>query len=644
MRHAPLRGLVGQEVLEAALDAPRALDGIELRVASPRTIRGQVVDDFGLPVADADVALQGSGGRSATKRRSGVPGVRLFEQLASRVHTASDGTFRLDGLTQAQSMLHVRKTGLVSLESIVNAGDEDQELELGLEHGIKLVVRVLGEDHARVADATVEALADRIETSHGVTDASGRVELGPFGAPGVLMLRITTGESRFVRGWFSVGPGPVVERVVEAPASRALSVRVLDANGAPEAAARLIAFGRLADTTEVPYSIRRGGARRLSRLGETITDGEGRATFAGLPQDALVLEVFDPEHGAALTYAEVQESDRELEIRLGVHGERVLSGTLSDGHTGLSLGRGTDAGVWLFEQSDLWRALYVRPDSSGRFALTVAEGGEWVGCARAKGYAPVLFALEDEHLEDLGLALFRTQDVRLRFTDRNGLPLSGCVRLEDENGEPVVFGEQGSLRSEASLEPSGEVLLSGIPLRALRVACYPSGAHAPMRWELDSGERSGGVQVFTHDALDLATPRRRVELEVRQLAGAGLADYLGEGRLVVSDASGDTTHELTFTAREDVCLLEGDRRIRELFCDARGLPTNVRARVRDDDDWAPRGRLPGFGGKRARFPLDLVPGAYTIELTTGEGAPRLVSELEVSDGAEALIVPLVLRR
>ena len=66
--------------------------------------------------------------------------------------------------------------------------------------------------------------------------------------------------------------------------------------------------------------------------------------------------------------------------------------------------------------------------------------------------------------------------------------------------------------------------------------------------------------------------------------------------------------------------------------------------MRDDDDWAPRGRLPGFGGKRARFPLDLVPGAYTIELTTGEGAPRLVSELEVSDGAEALIVPLVLRR
>ncbi len=122
---------------------------------------------------------------------------------------------------------------------------------------------------------------------------------------------------------------------------------------------------------------------------------------------------------------------------------------------------------------------------------------------------------------------------------------------------------------------------------------------------------------------------------------AGLVDHRGVGQLRVLGADGRATHALAFDARADGCLLECDQRVREIRLGPRAVPIRVLDGLKRDDDWSPRARLPGFEGRRALFPLALLPGRYEV-VCTRAGEPEVRLAFEVPASARAVRVPIVL--
>jgi RNA polymerase sigma-70 factor (ECF subfamily) len=635
---------VGQEILMVDLEreaaAPGLLEDIELRVAPPRTLSGRVVDEDGHAVACAEIVLQGGRAGPTSKRSGSASGLVYVEQIGSRAVTGADGGFRMEGLTNSLSLLHVRKEGLVTLDRLVNGGE--QELELRLERGHLLTVRVRDEHGTALVGASVKAMAGRTESDPGLTDADGRVALGPFAVVSEFALRITApGREPVLRGWLTLYPKQA-ELVIDLPPTRSVSVLVRDASGAPVPHAALAVFARLREPSGVPEGVRRAGARAHARSLEGFADEQGRWTATGLPAEALAIEVLERESRAPLARVELDPHAEQVVLELG-RSASLVSGVLRDARTGLALGSEHAASVWAFERGGAWRTLLAQADERGRYALADVTGGEWIGCALAQGYAPGFLVPVAGSARVVDVALVPARDARLCFTDRNGLPLSGgCVRIEDEHGEPVpARTQEHRWTSEVRIERDGRVRLAGLPDQPVTVVCYPSGAHTAFERRLEPHEMSAATLVVAHPDLDLGAARARVELEVLMRTQAGLADYRGVGQLRVSESGGRATHALAFDARVDGCLLECDQRVREIRLDPRDVPIRVLDGLKRDDDWSPRARLPGFEGRRALFPLALTPGRYEVVCTrAGEPEVRLAFEVPASD--RTVRVPIVL--
>ena len=125
---------------------------VELRVTQPaRTLKGRVRDAAGRPVADARVSI-GKDPEDIGSRCTGAPPINA--------QTDADGRFLLAGLFEGRVHLAVNKNGWVPLvRKDLELPPEDADLDLVLETGFTVTVKVVGADGQPVKDLDVSVSA-----------------------------------------------------------------------------------------------------------------------------------------------------------------------------------------------------------------------------------------------------------------------------------------------------------------------------------------------------------------------------------------------------------------------------------------------------------------------------------------------------
>jgi protocatechuate 3,4-dioxygenase beta subunit len=136
-----------EQVVEVAPGEERDLG--EIRLERGETVRGQVVDARGTPVAGATLEAQHAFGPTG--------------------QTDAEGRFRLEHLRPEPVQVHVRAEGFVSQSVAATPGRDASDLRIVLLRGARVLVRLSGSDGVRLPDLVV-----RLATIEDMEDQTGR--------------------------------------------------------------------------------------------------------------------------------------------------------------------------------------------------------------------------------------------------------------------------------------------------------------------------------------------------------------------------------------------------------------------------------------------------------------------------------------
>ena len=139
---------------------------IEFRLGRGAVVSGRVLDESGLPVADAAVFAMTGDGREMTAPH---PRVR-----PSHAQTGADGSYSLTGLTPGEVTIGARKEGLVPLRKVVRV-DGITSLDLTLSRGLS-IEGIVTRGGRPLADVNVGAMTAAAGGDHqsATTDGDGR--------------------------------------------------------------------------------------------------------------------------------------------------------------------------------------------------------------------------------------------------------------------------------------------------------------------------------------------------------------------------------------------------------------------------------------------------------------------------------------
>ena len=308
-------------------------------------IVGTVVDDNGEPLAGADVHaadLPGSLAAFFPLERFDPKGAVLVREpnvpmtvvemppwvetayaqlpIPSAV-TGADGAFRLVGVVPGSNLLATTRAGYLSelRPSIqVRPGQVKDVGRIKLRRGEELVGRVLDSLGKPVAGAELLAgstialapvdLARRIEPSN---------DEGWFSAQGFAPGRVTVAARRGEgHPWVLAEPQSIAgEVLVTLPATHAVTVRVLLADGEPAKEARLrVLQGRPDRGAAEMHMLGFAPPIDLARRQQTLADGQWR--IDNLQPDHYTIVADAPGHAQAFAGVELKEGDAEVELRL----------------------------------------------------------------------------------------------------------------------------------------------------------------------------------------------------------------------------------------------------------------------------------------------------------------------------------------
>lgn len=434
---------------------PPASDGLILIATHPGFARGRAASHSDTPADTTEIRLApriALSGRITDGEGRGVAGARVevSDALASLLGpwaaTVSDaGTYRAEvGTDQSVTLIGRWPDGAIGcIESVSRPLGSAPTCDLVLRRGVELAIAVSGSG-APLADALVVLLAGKHPgvfasrlVDHAVsrvarTDAAGRVRLmgipcleaaiyaaAPGFAPARVDLEITQGDGR-------------LERSIELLPGASLSGRVLRADGAPAARARVTLTGgqrsqefayRSADEfddvarlddgalggafrtsvrtdADGRFELRDAPLCRAARLrAEHSQDGEPTATAWSMP--------FTMEPGASLAGIEVR-----MPRRVRVHGVvRTVDGRPLPEHTAV-LRPPTGPGA--------------TPDADGRFAATVDVTGDeliLLGCATGYVTQPRIVTVPADGDVEVDFALDPGERLAVEVIDAAGQPV-----------------------------------------------------------------------------------------------------------------------------------------------------------------------------------------------------------------------------
>ena len=235
--------------------------------------------------------------------------------------TASDGSFRLTGVTPGGNLVAITASGLMSNirpRVLVQAGEEKDLGKLVLPEGEFAFGKVLDEEEEPIAGAEVlvasktQTIPVHFASFAPVTDSEGTFELGGFPPGDVLVAaRRRAGEP-----WIVAEAQPVVrDLVIKLPSVRTLTLDVVDEKGDRVAGPRL---------QITPGSTRDGSLEQtmwgvltpIALDGRRSEDEDGKVLLADLPKGRYTLLVDSPAHATAGLDVDLTEKSQEIRVEL----------------------------------------------------------------------------------------------------------------------------------------------------------------------------------------------------------------------------------------------------------------------------------------------------------------------------------------
>ncbi len=261
-------------------------------------LEGQVIDDTESPVGGATVAIDARPPRTTT--------------------TEADGSFAFDGLAPREYELEARTGKLYAGPLKTTPAADSDPVILRARAGADVIVAVTSAaDGKPVAGAEVELRSTL--AWHATTDASGEATLSAVG-PGWRQLRVYKQGYAPAASIITNGARRATQRIpVRLEAGAAASGRVLTADGAPVAGARV-----WASATSEPFPV------IDPRIDAVTTDPNGAWSIGALPAGTYRFTAAHPDHAETPSDL-VTLRDRavdDIEIRVAAGG--VLTGVVTD--------------------------------------------------------------------------------------------------------------------------------------------------------------------------------------------------------------------------------------------------------------------------------------------------------------------------
>jgi protocatechuate 3,4-dioxygenase beta subunit len=370
---------------------------LEIELVPSQSIAGRVVDAEGRPVANAALRVE-----SFLPERSGRRGFS----------TATDGTFRIDGLASGVYDLTAEASGYqpATRRGVEVPGPGDAPIVLVLERGAALAGRVTDPNGVPLSEANVRLHDATRQLGQARTDAQGHYRIDGLPLGRVSATPSAGHRSGAVRD-VVLEPGENTLDLVVEPHSLFVRGRVLDPGGAPAPHAQVDAWSN-------------GQRRRRAR-----TDEHGAFEIPVEDSGSLVLSArLDRVGGSRKVTVEITDSTIEgivLHIEPGatVRG-RVLGLELDE----LAQARVQAIPIGLHGYSGAPAPV----DLEGRFVLTGLYAGRWEIRADAGAFRGSGRVLASEVVEvELGSEI----EVVLDVVERDRFRLTGVVTLA---GEPVA--------------------------------------------------------------------------------------------------------------------------------------------------------------------------------------------------------------
>jgi len=373
---------------------------------------GTILNESGLPVANATINFSIMGGNDLTKREN----IQYLHRDAR--HTDANGHWSSDMMPASVDKIGLTVEhadyALLTTNLVVNV-PEATNVSLVMQIGTPVSGIVTDSEGNPVAGATVRRISTRAEAEKGdTTDASGSFKLR-HSVPGDLELAVQADGFGPVSLVTTVSNEPLNLTLKLGPAS-ILRGRVLDEKGAPVSNA-------VVRTTSDNY-----GVRRFVWSGHT--DGEGRFQWESAPADSLQFAVGAP--GKSGRTETLKADGTEHEIHLARRNSTLansvfrIAGTVSDEATGLPL---DDFKVLIGDAVNLEmpvRFSFGTDGKNGAFEFRTRMNYAYQIQIQKDGYMPVattnLFGPDGDQV--------------LTFKLRKDNGLSGTVLLP--NGKPAV--------------------------------------------------------------------------------------------------------------------------------------------------------------------------------------------------------------
>ena len=511
--------LVSAGGLAAELSAPDDLSDVELVLTPGLDARGVVVDARGDPIPDCRLELR-TQARRGYVRPTAHAGLSTGALAAFVTATDAHGAFELRGLPAVKHVLQARHPDFAPRELELLPGAEPT-LTVALDDGPRTAVLVLDADGASVADCELRWIADAGGDARASTDEHGRARLPAVadGTRGRVFARRAGLAPTFTQE-FPAG-GSVTIRLAR---ERSISGTVIDGEG--RAVAGALVEGRVAARARdgAPRA-QRGLPEAVLARGSVRTNPHGRFRLGGLGNDAHRLLVTAPGSRIPGASQDVPPEGGPVRIVLGSEapGTVSLRVRVRDADTGAPVSAAvvsaraaagaaaeTPVARGVTQQDGVWELSLPR--------TSPAAGGRWSLAVLAPGFAPWRRAgrTYDPSAPAIEVALHPAREVHLALRDVHGRPIQDArVAVLDPAGEPVPAQvTAGTWMGSVLAGPTGEVVLAGLPARALRLDIRVPRLPELPPIDLDL---SGGPEVRERELrlpYDLSSPRREVEFEL----------------------------------------------------------------------------------------------------------------------------------
>ncbi len=376
---------------------------LELRLDVDGAISGVVVDGAGEPIAEAQVMAVPDFFKGADIRQLQVRGP-AFQM------TDGGGRFALRGLPEGEYRLTASRTRIAPAQGVgaveAKVGDSDVRIELPAEGSLK----------------------GKLELSNGKTPEFASVSVGlKAGAP--------AGEGKFHVDGLRPGSYDVVFRgpqfaehivkdveVVSAktedmgtitlPLGRAVSGRVVDANGAPVEGAQVVVARRLvSDGSRLTPAL---GGLFEERLGirKATTDAEGGYRISGIEAGERVIAAEHPAHGRAHAVS-IPPGDENATVELMLRPFGALTGVVNKNREPVA-----SAGLYIAPPANPKQSISVRAGLDGKFVVERLPAGDYkvnggVGTGGAANFASANVTVEPGQTAHVELEI-TTGDVTLQ--------------------------------------------------------------------------------------------------------------------------------------------------------------------------------------------------------------------------------------